>query len=106
MDKEEMGPPNVDVSPNAQVENHETNLERSPHNHKRPIMPGGVEVPTLDNLFGGGPSSLNNNDEHPSARFVEENTRNMMQSNSDYKVPGNGMTILIYLAWYTGRLFS
>ena len=56
-----------------------------------PVTPGGQEVPTLNNLGLGmsaaevGPPGM-----PPSLSFVQDHTRQMIQQNSDYKLPHSG----------------
>lgn len=54
------------------------------------MKPGGPEVPGLSNLLGGEGAGNGGDLGPPNLKFVEQNTRDMMQSNSDYKVPSSG----------------
>lgn len=56
-----------------------------------PMTPGGPEVPTLNNLgLGMGAAEMGPPGAPPSLKFVQDNTRQMIQQNSDYKVPNSG----------------
>ena len=55
------------------------------------LKPGGMEVPTLNNLgLGMNPAEMGPMGGPPNMKFIQDNTRQMIQQNSDYKVPQNG----------------
>lgn len=56
-----------------------------------PVTPGGQEVPTLNNLgLGMNAAEMGPPGQPPSLKFVQDHTRQMIQQNSDYKVPQSG----------------
>lgn len=59
------------------------------------VSPGGPEVPTLNNLgLGMNPAEMGPPNTMPSLGFIQDNTRHMIQQNSDYKVPQSAFTNL------------
>lgn len=63
-----------------------------------PIRPGGPEVPTLNNLgLGMSAAEMGPMGGPPNLNFVQDNTRQMIEQNSDYKVPQTGMMMIAIL---------
>ena len=89
------------------------------------LKPGGPEVPRLENLLSGqqpqgmfgtqeqglgaGPGipDMGGDGSGPyglptgpgAGRFVQENNKNMMESNSDYNVPRTGKIMVVIFSW-------
>lgn len=60
-----------------------------------PVSPGGPEVPTLNNVgLGMSPGEFGPPNAAPNIKFVQDNTRQMIQQNSDYKVPQPALSSL------------
>jgi len=60
-----------------------------------PVTPGGPEVPTLNNIgLGMNAAEMGPPGKPPSFNFVQDHTRQMIQQNSDYKVPQSAFSNL------------
>jgi len=94
------GKTNVDFGgQQAAIENDGNNGGEGPGQEQMapnaPVSPGGPEVPTLNNIgLGMSPGELGPPGMPPSFKFVQDNTRQMIQQNSDYKVPQSALSNL------------
>ena len=92
-DGDDLGKTNIDFGgTHAAIDNAGEGNSDGPEPFKGgPVSPGGPEVPTLNNLgLGMSPAEVGPPGGPPSLKFVQDNTRQMIQQNSDYKVPQSG----------------
>ena len=50
------------------------------------------DIPNLANVIDGGPNvpgQMEATDNSPNINYIQQNTRQMLDSNSDYKLPGS-----------------
>lgn len=88
-EQERFGKPQVKINQHASVQNHEMNLH-----HSNSMFKAGSpqDIPNLANVIDGGPNvpgPVEATDNSPNINYIQQNTRQMLDSNSDYKLPGS-----------------